>query len=115
MRSGIKNAVVAIWTDGRTRDPNYNTTIYTPVLWKDGVFCDATPRRGREVEVDGQIRAETYMKFDFEYFDVEGIESSMWIVHEGVRYEIKAILPDIERKDWISVDTVAAPLTSAGS
>ena len=111
MRSGRKNAVVGIWQDVETgRDPEYNTPIRVATLWKADLFCEALPRRGREVEVDGQVQAETYMKFTFEYFDVEGILPTMYVIHEAVRWEIKGILPDLALKEYIAVDTVATPI-----
>lgn len=88
------------------RDPNYNTPIYSETAWKTDVFCNITPRRGRENVVEGQAVAETWIKFDFEYFEVEGITTEMWIVHESVAYDISAILSDLALKEWTSVDTV---------
>lgn len=109
MRSGKKNAVVDIYRTTETRHPVTNNPVKTPVLWKGEVFCDMTPRRGRELAVEGQITAETYMKFDFEFFDVEGITEEMYIVHEGRAYDIKAVLRDESLKDWTSVDAVTRP------
>lgn len=108
MRSGKKNALVSIFSKVETSvDATYNTPNYTLTAFKTDVFCDATPRRGREMEVKGQVYAETYMKFDFEYFDVEGITAEMLITHEGISYDIKAILADLPLKGWLSVDTTA--------
>lgn len=107
MRSGAKNAVVSIYEMIETVDPTYNTPIHTPQIWREDLFCVATPRRGRELAIDGQVSAETYMKFDFEYFDVEGITEQMFIVHETVGFDIKGILPDLTTKQWIVVDAVS--------
>lgn len=109
MRSGAKNALVTIRQRAETgADSEYNTPIVAETNWKADVFCNMTPRRGREVEVKGQVVAETYMKFDFEFFDVEGIDQKMIIVDEtGVRYDIKAILRDVPLKNWISIDAIA--------
>lgn len=109
MRSGDKNALVTISNYVETTDPEYNTANYTKTLWKDGVFCRATPRRGRETEVDGQVVANTYMKFDFDYLDVDGINETMVITHEGLDYGITAVLKDLNGKDFISVDTIYRP------
>ena len=110
MRSGSKNAVVTIFRNTETgRDPDSNNPIYGPVAWKTDLFCNMTPRRGREIVIDGKVGAETYMKFDFEYYDVEGIDETMFIVHEGVTYDIKAILRDAALKDYTAVDTISRP------
>lgn len=110
MRSGVRNCPVDIVRNTPAgRDPLHNTPIYTPTNWRTGVFGQITPRRGREVEIKGQIQAETYLRFDFEYFDVIGIRETDVIVYDGVRYGITAILPDTTMKEYIAVDTVVRP------
>lgn len=107
VRSGKKNSVVDIMQHTQTGvDPDYNTPVYSDTAWKSGIFCNIVPRRGRENVVEGQIVAETWIKFEFEYFDVEGINQQMWILHNGVAYDISAILEDHTLKEWTAVDTV---------
>src|SRR5687767_2205813 len=107
MLSGIKNAVVDIMQKTATSvDADYNTPVYAITAWKEDVFCEATPRRGREVAIDGEVVAESYIRFRFEFFDVEGITSEMWLVHEGMPYNIRAILPDISMKKFTEIEAV---------
>lgn len=109
-RSGKKNALVSIYQTAETgRDPDYNTPLVSTTLWRGDLFCTATVKRGKEVVIEGEIASETYVRFEFEYFDVEGIEPMMTIVHEDVAYDIKAILKDLPLKEWIQVDTVTKP------
>lgn len=109
MLSGIKNAIVDIMQKAQTGvDAEYNTPVYATTAWKEDVFCEATPRRGREVVVDGEVVAESYVRFKFEFFDVEDITSEMWIVHEGATYNIRAIMPDISMKKFTEIEAVVA-------
>ncbi len=107
MRSGAKNSVVQIHTIGETIDPDYNTSIPAPVVFRANVFCRTTPRRGRELEVEGQIRAESFVKFEFDYLDVIGVNETMTITHEGQVYGIRQIMFDHAIKDWIEIEAVA--------
>lgn len=112
MRSGKKNVLVSVYRQTETIDPNYNTPVYSDVLVLQDIFCSAEPKRGREVEVDGQIVSETYMRFNFDFYDVELMTELMFIIHEGAVYDIKGILRDLTTKDWVVVDTLMRPVTS---
>jgi head-tail adaptor len=109
MRAGAKNNPVTILYLDETIDPRYGTPNYSEVIWKTNVFAKIVHRRGKEVEVAGQITAETYVKFDFDYYDVDGINENMIIRHAGADYDIKAILRDDSLKNWIVVDAVTRP------
>jgi hypothetical protein len=109
MRAGSKNNVVDIIYFTETRDPRYGTPIISEVAWKT-VFCKVVHRRGKEVEIEGQIAAENYVKFEFEYYDVDGIAETMVIRHAGADYDIRAILRDDSTKSWIVVDAITRPV-----
>ena len=107
MRSGQKNALVSIFTQTEVPDPDYNSPVFTEVPFKTDVFCLATPRRGQEVAVDGQILSRHYFRFEFDYLDVEGITANMYIRDEsGNDYEITGLMPDIATKSNYIVDAV---------
>lgn len=107
MRSGAKNVLVDIMSRQETTHPDYNTPLFVFAAWKENVFAHAEPRRGREIEMEGQVVAETYMRFDFDYFDAVGITETMVVRHEGILYDVKGVLPDLGTKEFITVDTVA--------
>lgn len=116
MRSGRKNTVVSIMQLGSSsRDPDYNTPNFTETAWKEDLFCYSAPKKGRELEIDGQIAFETYRIFEFDYYDVEGIAPEMVIVESGRRYDIRTILDDLDMRDWIRVEAVHRPIPTGGA
>lgn len=107
MRSGTKNIPVDIYQFVRTGvKDSMGKEIVDEVIWRSP-WASVAPRRGRELVNDGQIIAEQYTRFDFDYFDVEGITEQMFLVCEGVRYDIKGLLPDTNVKEYFTVDCVA--------
>lgn len=108
MRSGTKNCYVGIYRLTETADPDTNAPIYTPALWRNA-WCNALPRKGREVVVDGQIVAERFIRFDFDYLDIEGITELDYILFEGAKYDIKGLLPDLSTKENFQVDATVQP------
>lgn len=108
MRSGLKNCRVKIYRLDETADPKTNAAKYTPVL-RYFPWATAQSRRGREVEVKGQIQYESYVRFEFDYLDVVGISPDDYIEYEGVQYSITGLLPDLSTKDVYVVDAVARP------
>lgn len=104
MRSGTKNCVVSIYSFTESADATDNSPVWSETAFKSDIFAHYVPRRGRETEVDGKIQAETYAKFEFDYYDVVGLTESMYILHDGLKYDIKAILPDLDLKEYIVVD-----------
>lgn len=112
MRSGTKNCLVSIqrYTDQRDTVTNALVPVWTD--WKSGVFCNAYARKGTEVLVGDQILRQTYIRFDFDYLDIEGITELDVIVYEGQRFDIKGLLPDLSTKDTYQVDATA---TAAGT
>ena len=106
MRSGRKNCYVAVERFVESVDATTNAPIHVWSLWRNA-WCDATPRRGREVAIEGQPVAESYIRFDFDYLDIVGITELDRIVHEGVTYEIAGLLPDLSTKETYVVDAVA--------
>lgn len=106
MRSGTKNCYVDIQRATEGADANTNAPIYTWSTWKNA-WANAIPRRGREQVIDGQVVAQSYMRFEFDYLDVNGIRETDVIVFDGVRFAIAGLLPDISTKDVYVVDAVA--------
>lgn len=106
MRSGVKNCLVYIYRVTEIKDPDTNASLPSDALWKT-VWANATARRGRETEIEGAIRSESYMRFDFDYLDIVGITELDFIVYEDVEYGITGLLPDIATKDFFVVDTIA--------
>lgn len=103
MRSGTKNAYCTIYRSVESADPNTNAPIYTPAVWKNA-WAEVTPRRGREVVIDDQIAAKIYLRFNFDYFDVVGIRETDIIEVDSVRYGIAGLLPDVNNKEYFTVD-----------
>lgn len=91
-----------------TADPATNAPVYSAALWKS-VWANATPRRGREIMNEGQVVAESYMRFDFDYYDIDGVTELDYILFEGRKYDIKGLLPDIALKENFTVDAVFQP------
>lgn len=108
MRSGRKNCRVKIFELVMTRDAETNAPVHTPRL-KYFPYADAHARRGREIEIEGQITYESYMRFDFDYLDVKDLSPTDYIEYEGVQYEIAGLLPDLSTKESFIVDAVARP------
>jgi len=111
MRSGTKNCYVSVYRLVESADPNTNAPIYVPTLWKS-CWCNATPKKGRELEIDGQAVARSYIRFDFDYLDVVGITERDVIKFDGIDYAVTGLLPDLATKDWFQVD---AESTAAGT
>lgn len=109
MRSGTKNCPVTIYRNVEIgKDPQYNTPIFQPAIWKEP-FCNIMWRRSSEVDITGQVRASIVMRLDFEYFDVEGISTQDWIEYEGVAYSIIGLGPDLNLKETYTVDVQTRP------
>lgn len=104
MRSGKKNCNVEIQRAAITKSATTNADVRTWFVLHD-CWCDATPRRGFEVYVDGQVIANSYIRFDFDYLDVDDVVETDRLVFDGQIYAIKGILPDLSGKDIISIDT----------
>lgn len=107
MRSGTKNLLVSIQRYTDVRDPTTNALVPVWSDWKPAVFCSAIARKGTELVVGGQILRQTYIRFDFDYLDVVGITDLDVIVYEGVRFDIKGLLPDLSMKDTYLIDATA--------
>lgn len=106
MRSGTKNCYVDVQRAVESADPNTNAPVYTWPAWKS-CFANATVKKGRDIEIDGQAVARSYVRFDFDYFDIVGITERDRIVYDGVTYAITGLLPDLATKDWFQVDAEA--------
>lgn len=106
MRSGTKNALVDIMRNIEgPPDPELNTPTFTPVSWREDVFANVVARRSSEATVEGQTQASITMRFEFDYYDVEGITSEDWILGEsGEEYAIIGLLPDLSGKQHYVVD-----------
>lgn len=109
MRSGKKNALVSIYTLTETVNSRINSAVFAPAIWKADIFCWITMKRSKESDIGNQATFETLAIFDFEYYDVEGIDEEMIIVHEGVEYDIRAILADVTLKEFTTVHGLTRP------
>lgn len=106
MRSGTKNCYVSVYRLVESTDPATNSPVYTPTFWKS-CFAFASARKGRELEVDGQLVARSYVRFEFDYFDIDGITTRDVIDYDGIRYQVSGLLPDLATKDVFLVDADA--------
>jgi head-tail adaptor len=104
MRNGKRKCPVTIQRATITKSATTNANVR---VWNTLHDCwaDAVPRRGLEVPVDGQIMANSYIRFDFAFLDVEDVVETDRILFNGNIYGIKGILPDIAGKEYITIDT----------
>lgn len=110
MRSGAKNALIDIVRRVKQADPDgYNQPRWVDAFWRQSIFCRMQFKKGTESDRDNQAEVVTFVRFDFDYFDVEGIMETDILVHEGVRYDIKAILGDPSLKDNMTIDCTKRP------
>lgn len=105
MRNGKRHVNVIIERAVQTKDAETNATIYVWHTLHD-CWADTTARRGMEVPVEGQIMAQSYVRFDFAFLDVDDVVETDRIVHveTGMVYAIKGILPDLSGKEFIVID-----------
>lgn len=111
MRSGTKNCYVDVQRRVESVDPATNAPTYAFSSWKT-CFANATVKKGRDIEIDGQAVARSYIRFEFDYFDIVGVTELDRIVYDGVAYAITGLLPDLATKDWFQIDAEA---TAAGT
>lgn len=73
------------------------------VTFDDGVPADLTPlsQRSRELvaanAIQGIVNTEIVMRWQ------PGLRPSMRAVHEGIEYDIKAIVPDPKLRQWVTM------------
>lgn len=109
MRSGTKNILCEIKRNAEgAANARFNTPVYAGSTWKTA-WANAQPRKAGEKDVLGQVQASSIMRFDFDYFDVDGIKAEDWISCDAGAFAIVAILPDINNKEYITVDAVIRP------
>jgi head-tail adaptor len=78
-----------------------NEPVFVWQDWRPDVFCEVTVKRGKEqFDPVGKKRySEDIWQFRTRYDEVRGLDSTMTITHEGNVYDIKAILPDGQRRN----------------
>lgn len=110
MRSGAKREFVTI----QRKVQLGRTTLGEPNMvwsnWLVDIPCEKTARRGRE-QFDPQSKqryAETVYHFRFDYNEVLGADQTMQVLHEGLIYGIRTILPDAYRKNDVIFETTLA-------
>jgi SPP1 family predicted phage head-tail adaptor len=105
MRAGALRNVIDIEQQSETGRNALNEPIVSWTLWRQ-VYCEKFARRGAERYDDGtsQRYAEAVFRFRCRYQDVEGIDATMRIVFEGQVYDIRAILPDDQRREDCIID-----------
>jgi len=101
-----KQHVVTIQQPTVTKDAATNESIVSWSTWRT-VFGSAQARRGKEFFVEGQRFAESVMRFEFHWEDAKGVTERMRLLFEGVSYDIKSVLHDHEREQFITVEATA--------
>lgn len=66
--------------------------------WRTDIPCEVEVRRGREHFANQQRYSEEIWRFRTRYDEVVGLDTSMQILHEGMIFDIKAPLPDGQRR-----------------
>jgi SPP1 family predicted phage head-tail adaptor len=107
MRAGGLKVRVQVWRNGQTGTDAYGQPITTPMLWKE-TWAQMQSRRGNEHFSAGDIFSQTWWYFTFRYYSVKGIAPDYWLVVDGQKYEIRNIVPDLERKDNCVVEARVA-------
>lgn len=105
MRSGTKNVFVIIERQAETKDAATNAPIFTWSTYKTA-WASTQSRRGREVAMGDQIKAQSYVRFDFDYLDVVGVTELDRLNVDGALYMITGLLPDLSTKDVFQIDAV---------
>lgn len=109
MYAGRKRNRIKIMRQVTVGTTGYGEPNFQDVLWKE-TWAEIEAKRGREHLSGEQVFALSYFNFTCRYFSVEGIETSMWIVHRGQRFDIQNILPDFQRRDHVVIETRARNL-----
>lgn len=99
MRAGALRNVITIQSQSSAGNDALNAPIVTWGTFRD-VFCEMTPRRGGEKydETTGQRYSESMFWFRCRYSDVDGVDNTMRIVHEGQTFDIRNLMPDEQRR-----------------
>lgn len=77
-------AQIEVWTDLLTDEP-----------------CEIVPLSGREFVSAQAVQAGVSSRVTIRYY--QGIKPSMRVVHDGVYYNIRAVLPDPTLRRWLSL------------
>lgn len=84
------------------------TAINEPVMvwqdWRVDVPCEVEVRRGREHFANQQRYSEEIWRFRTRYDEAIGLDTSMRILHEGMTFDIKAPLPDGQRRADVIIE-----------
>ena len=84
------------------------TAINEPVMvwqdWRVDVPCEVEVRRGREHFANQQRYSEEIWRFRTRYDEAIGLDTSMQILHEGMTFDIKAPLPDGQRRADVIIE-----------
>lgn len=107
MRAGGQRVKVQVWRNVKTGVTALNEPIFTETLWKT-TWASLVQRRGREQVEGSQVFSLSNYLFTIRYFSVEGIESSMWLVLNGMRLNIVNLDPDYTKKNWTVVEATVA-------
>lgn len=94
MRNGPRKNAVRIERKALTTESDINEQTETWVTWRNNCLCSIVDRRGQEVNDPAQRYSETETRFQFSYYDVDGMDETMRIIFNSVIYDIKAILRD---------------------
>lgn len=104
MRTGALRNTLTVQRQVQVGTTSLNEPNFQWADWKADVFCEVEVKRGREhFDVTQRKRySEEVWRFRVRWSEVEGLDTSMKIVHEGMDFDIKAVLPDGQyRRDCI--------------
>lgn len=108
MRRGVLDRIIDIEHRVITGVTDSNEPIYSWKKFKQGVFAEVYAKRGVELwsEKDSRRISETITRFRIDYFEADGINSTMRVRFDNQLYDIKAILPDHDRMQDCVIDAL---------
>jgi len=106
MRSGaLREAIEVNEPPVKIGENRAGEPIYSPATWRD-LFAEVIVRRGTEfVDKHGdQKRSRVLYRFRCRREDVDDVDETRKIRFEGDEYDITAVLPDYEDRQYIVLE-----------
>ena len=104
MRGGALRNLLTIRRKVQVGVSKLNEPITVWEDWRVDVPCEVEVRRGREHFANNQRFSEEIWRFRVRYDEVIGLDASMRVSHEGMTFDIKAPLPDGQRRADIIIE-----------
>jgi SPP1 family predicted phage head-tail adaptor len=105
MRAGALRNLIQIERQHETGRDEENKPI---IKWRifAQVFCEIVAKRGTEQfdPTTKQRFSQVVYRFRCRYAEVTGADTTMRIDHEGVKYDIRGILPDEQQRDDVIIE-----------